>query len=380
MSQFIEEASSITGFTTTNAYLGGTDRFMCPEILEEQPKTIATDIWALGCLIVQILTDEIPYQHIVRKHAITLAIMRGEPPMSNASGTVKESLWDCIKNCWSRDPTQRPGASDIKSRLEGSDNEVEPSGMRNSIWHKIKPNLCSSMSFTEFSPDGRFLAIVDSIGIVSILEAKNNELEPFKTWSCDKEEPGWHIRKVAWSATQRHLLIISDRFTRIYVVETGELLKDVGPSTTAAFISDDRDVAYAQCSQRSQVSRRLRLLYFAYAGKTLSNRVSFDNNIIDPVFVSNNERAVLALTRVLLVYNLHTRAVENRVQISEQAQMLSVSKDRRFVLVAYRSRDPELWEVAISRPELANSTSQLSLLHKYQSSDGGNGFTKIQFG
>ncbi|KAG8948916.1 hypothetical protein FRC03_000538 [Tulasnella sp. 419] len=47
MSQFIDEATRITGFTTTHANAGGTDRFLSPELLSDEPKTVATDIWAL---------------------------------------------------------------------------------------------------------------------------------------------------------------------------------------------------------------------------------------------------------------------------------------------------------------------------------------------
>ncbi|KAG8955279.1 hypothetical protein FRC03_011225 [Tulasnella sp. 419] len=54
MSQFIDEASRINGFTTTSGQAGGTARFLCPEVLEDKPKTTATDIWAFACLIVQV--------------------------------------------------------------------------------------------------------------------------------------------------------------------------------------------------------------------------------------------------------------------------------------------------------------------------------------
>ncbi|KAG8946869.1 hypothetical protein FRC03_001243 [Tulasnella sp. 419] len=129
MSRFIDEAIRITGFTTTNAHIGGTDRFMCPELLEDEPKSVATDVWALGCLILQagfrsfsseafvltilkILTDEAPYQHISRRQAVLSAIMRGEPPANNRNG-IDERLWRCIKACWSIPPSDRPAVADI---------------------------------------------------------------------------------------------------------------------------------------------------------------------------------------------------------------------------------------------------------------------------
>ncbi|KAG8961031.1 hypothetical protein FRC03_005850 [Tulasnella sp. 419] len=119
MSQFISEASRISGFTTTGNG-GGTDRFMCPEILEDHPKTPATDVWALGCLLVQclkILTDAIPYQKIIGKQALLMAILRGAPPMSNEAGGIAEALWNCIKKCWNVVPDNRPRTSELEQQL-----------------------------------------------------------------------------------------------------------------------------------------------------------------------------------------------------------------------------------------------------------------------
>ncbi|KAG8941692.1 hypothetical protein FRC03_004181, partial [Tulasnella sp. 419] len=96
MSQFLDEACRITGFTTTSAYAGGTDRFLCPELLEDEPKSIATDTWAFGCLVVQILTDQVPYESIMKKHAVPLAIIRGVLPMNNRHHQVEGALWCCL--------------------------------------------------------------------------------------------------------------------------------------------------------------------------------------------------------------------------------------------------------------------------------------------
>ncbi|KAG8948542.1 hypothetical protein FRC03_000711 [Tulasnella sp. 419] len=117
MSQFVDEASRISGFTTTHAYVGGTDRFMSPELLEDQPKTPAADIWALGCVITQILSDETPYQNVARKQAVFLAIVKGDPPMTNTSGVIVEPLWSCIKKCWSAIPNDRPNASEVGQQV-----------------------------------------------------------------------------------------------------------------------------------------------------------------------------------------------------------------------------------------------------------------------
>ncbi|KAG8933642.1 hypothetical protein FRC02_011465 [Tulasnella sp. 418] len=117
MSQFLDEASRIAGFTTTSDNRGGTDRYMCPELLEDMPKTTSTDMWALGCLLIQILADQIPYQHITRRHAVLLAVVRGEPPFTVCPDTVSTSQWDYICKCWSRTPEDRPLATELRLAL-----------------------------------------------------------------------------------------------------------------------------------------------------------------------------------------------------------------------------------------------------------------------
>ncbi|KAG8921707.1 hypothetical protein FRC02_012402 [Tulasnella sp. 418] len=117
MAQFVDEASRITGFTTTNAYIGGTDRFMSPEVCENSQKTKATDMWALGCLIVQILTDEIPYKHLNARMAVLLAIVGGKPPTDKHNPKIDVDLWQWIQKCWSVMPDDRPKASELRSLL-----------------------------------------------------------------------------------------------------------------------------------------------------------------------------------------------------------------------------------------------------------------------
>ncbi|KAG8958408.1 hypothetical protein FRC03_009176 [Tulasnella sp. 419] len=115
MSQFLDEASHIAGFTTTNANIGGTDRYMSPELLEGEPRSTATDMWALGCLVLQILSDEIPYQRMTRKHEVLSAILRKEAPSKTRPEVMNRLIWDYIRKCWSVAPQDRPQVTDLCS-------------------------------------------------------------------------------------------------------------------------------------------------------------------------------------------------------------------------------------------------------------------------
>ncbi|KAG8949235.1 hypothetical protein FRC03_000406 [Tulasnella sp. 419] len=117
MAQFLDEALQITGFTTSMAYSGGTDRYFCPEILDEEPKTTMTDIWAYGCLVLLTLTGQLPYQHLSKRVALFNAVMRGDLPYKKPEGVIQDSLWNCLVKCWAFDPNDRPSISDLASHL-----------------------------------------------------------------------------------------------------------------------------------------------------------------------------------------------------------------------------------------------------------------------
>ncbi|KAG8938577.1 hypothetical protein FRC03_007099 [Tulasnella sp. 419] len=76
---------------------------------------MATDLWALGCLLVQhkILADETPYKRSTSRHEVFSAILRKEPPSTNCPTTINQPLWDFIQKCWIIVPEDRPPASEL---------------------------------------------------------------------------------------------------------------------------------------------------------------------------------------------------------------------------------------------------------------------------
>ncbi|KAG8945100.1 hypothetical protein FRC03_001806 [Tulasnella sp. 419] len=117
MAQFLDEELKVTGFTTSNAYAGGTDRYFCPEILNEEPKTTMTDIWAFGCLVMLTFTGQPPYKDISKRVALIHAVMRGDLPYGKPEGIGQNSSWNCLARCWSLDPKDRPNISYLESYL-----------------------------------------------------------------------------------------------------------------------------------------------------------------------------------------------------------------------------------------------------------------------
>ncbi|KAG8922677.1 hypothetical protein FRC02_011691 [Tulasnella sp. 418] len=121
LSQFVEDADHIHGFTTTNAYAGGTDLYLSPELVNGEGKTTMSDMWALGCLIVlckcQILTDQTPHHAINNRLKFLIAITAGEVPHKTRNIAINEGLWDSLTRCWSTAPLERPNISQIAAHF-----------------------------------------------------------------------------------------------------------------------------------------------------------------------------------------------------------------------------------------------------------------------
>ncbi|KAG8936918.1 signal transducing kinase of the PAK [Tulasnella sp. 418] len=124
MSKFLDEAMHVTGNTTSGN--GGTSRFLAPEILKDQQKSIKSDVWAFGCVAIQILEGLLPYQHINNGKAVYIAIATGDVPMSSdyEPSTGSRELWNTIHSCWHAEPHSRPQITEFLNHLE----ESTPSG------------------------------------------------------------------------------------------------------------------------------------------------------------------------------------------------------------------------------------------------------------
>jgi len=100
---------------------------MAPELIFGEddgsipPVTKATDIYAFGCLALEISTGEIPWETVRSNFRVTTFISRGRaPPRPEgeiASRELDDDLWELIRICWRRDPSQRPNITFVQTGL-----------------------------------------------------------------------------------------------------------------------------------------------------------------------------------------------------------------------------------------------------------------------
>ncbi|KAG8923473.1 hypothetical protein FRC02_011116, partial [Tulasnella sp. 418] len=242
LSHFIDEALHITGFTTTNANAGGTDRYLCPELLEDEPKSTMTDMWAFGCLVALIFTGDIPYNTVTKRHLVPNAILSGKPPYTNLEDFIDKAIWHMLKKCWSQAPTDRPKISELSSLI------LPPIRMlRRSVVLKFEGDFVID---AQFSSDGRILAVATNLARYEV-EVQFWNYED-KSWLSDKFTfPAYTKPSMAWSPTAQHLMIYAGRSFWVWKLEADRelsLLKKKCQAETWCWLSTGQEIAFVQDS------------------------------------------------------------------------------------------------------------------------------------
>jgi serine/threonine protein kinase len=123
-------SASQASWTST---LKGNMRWMAPELLGEQEDgsqvrpSEQSDMYSFGGIMLQVLTNEIPYYHLKNDAAIILCIAKSQTPSRSRYPELPEQYWQFIEKCWSTQPSNRPST-------EGADTAI-----RNEFYSLSRP-------------------------------------------------------------------------------------------------------------------------------------------------------------------------------------------------------------------------------------------------
>ncbi|KIO18267.1 hypothetical protein M407DRAFT_160782 [Tulasnella calospora MUT 4182] len=100
--------------TSTSMKGAGTVAWQAPEILNGDPRSTETDVWAFGMVVVEYLTRKPPFWDAKDSGTIVTRIIlkkdrpsRGDVDLEYAPKCWQE-LWDLASRCWSQKPSDRP--------------------------------------------------------------------------------------------------------------------------------------------------------------------------------------------------------------------------------------------------------------------------------
>ncbi|KAF8517253.1 kinase-like domain-containing protein, partial [Hysterangium stoloniferum] len=107
LSRFVDDMIRLT----TSSNVGGSLRWMAPELLHNGKPNRQSDVWAFGMTILEILTGKLPYYQIKNDPVVIMKITRGKiPPRPELSAApfLSDHIWDLCEQCWRLDPHERP--------------------------------------------------------------------------------------------------------------------------------------------------------------------------------------------------------------------------------------------------------------------------------
>ena len=179
ISEEVETAGHVVGTTeaptsakANSTLLGGTvgtPAYMAPEQAQGRSRQIgpATDLYAVGCLIHQLVSGRLPFDGPTPMAVIVQRLTQGAPPLTLRSGKAPpEALQALVADLLVKSPWRRPPcAADVRSRLlEVPDFELEQAGAVGSTSPTVvdtgPPPLVSPTGprivRRDHSPDNRF--------------------------------------------------------------------------------------------------------------------------------------------------------------------------------------------------------------------------------
>ncbi|OJA08655.1 hypothetical protein AZE42_05281 [Rhizopogon vesiculosus] len=87
--------------------VAGTPNWMAPEVIELKGASTKSDIWSLGCTVVELLTGRPPYGDITNTMTVMFRIVENEMPIPEE---CSEPLKDFLSQCFQKEPLMRPDA------------------------------------------------------------------------------------------------------------------------------------------------------------------------------------------------------------------------------------------------------------------------------
>ncbi|KAL8746970.1 MAG: hypothetical protein Q9190_001090 [Brigantiaea leucoxantha] len=85
----------------------GTPYWMAPEVIELSGATTASDIWSLGCTVIELLDGKPPYHKLQPMHALFRIVNDDHPPLPESASPI---VRDFLMQCFQKDPNLRVSA------------------------------------------------------------------------------------------------------------------------------------------------------------------------------------------------------------------------------------------------------------------------------
>ncbi|KAG9016034.1 hypothetical protein FRB90_003758 [Tulasnella sp. 427] len=403
-----DETSS--GLTTTKT-IKGSARYMSPELLDEGGyHTLQSDMWAYGCLVLQVMTGVIPYSTARSdRQLIMMAVIQKKPPAAlNGLDLPDPVLEPLLEGCWESglhttpdsvweyevgkntdlntiDDTREDTTEDEPGALQQSTSLTIPIGsadrnerlvpLPNHIY-EIIPRL-KALKMTEetiqhgrrsggraahlqFSPDGRWLATYSWDGEIIIWKVEAT-LSQHRVLA---HRGGSSLVHVAWSPNGKYLLSRTFRHVNVWVAKSGALKQEISGQHTI------RAVTWMP-SGNSFVYVEARVVYIMDLHGNIKADHLFEGLYIHGVGVTPDKQMMILVATLerpqdnlqpgpsesttenrIIAYHLKNKKILCQVPLRKHVRDITISSDPNngngyLALVSYEYTAPlELWHVS----------------------------------
>ncbi|CAI0378079.1 unnamed protein product [Linum tenue] len=105
-------ATKLTEADVNTHSVVGTPYWMAPEVIEMSGVCAASDIWSVGCTVIELLTCVPPYYDLQPMPALFRIVQDDNPPIPDS---LSPDITDFLRQCFKKDARQRPDAKTLLS-------------------------------------------------------------------------------------------------------------------------------------------------------------------------------------------------------------------------------------------------------------------------
>ncbi|KAG9029198.1 hypothetical protein FS837_003606, partial [Tulasnella sp. UAMH 9824] len=111
---------TVSNGTLTLTGPGCSARWAPPEVLNEDALDLASDIWALGWIAWEAVTDTFPFEEVDSEVGITMRVLEGQLPMIHDHVQLSQihRLCGIMLKCWKLNPMERISATECKKAIK----------------------------------------------------------------------------------------------------------------------------------------------------------------------------------------------------------------------------------------------------------------------
>ncbi|KAI8377298.1 kinase-like domain-containing protein [Blakeslea trispora] len=94
--------------------IAGTPNWMAPEVIELKGATTKSDIWSLGCTLIELVTGKPPYSHLLAMSAMFHIVEDDHPPLPQI---ISQEMRDFLLCCFQKNPKKRPSSHQLQNHI-----------------------------------------------------------------------------------------------------------------------------------------------------------------------------------------------------------------------------------------------------------------------